>query len=47
MKKTAIKILISSPLYFCMNLSERLLAVKELACLLETGSLPITFEFIS
>ena len=46
MKKTAIKILILSPFYFSMTIEERLHAVKELACLLETGSLPVTFEFI-
>jgi hypothetical protein len=46
MKKTAMQILILSPCYFHMTVGERLLAVKELAELLETGSLPITFEFI-
>jgi len=45
-KKTAMQILILSPFYFHMTVGERLNAVKELACLLETGNLPVTFEFI-
>jgi len=45
-KRDAIKILILSPFYYSMTVSERLNAVLELAILLKYGELPVTFEFI-